>query len=83
MRSRFIAVTNEGTEYMYKRSTMIAVPSSSASVIADILTRNHYKIAEGEKWHVYDNDYYTDSFIKGEIRSFRKGHNIKVYSYYG
>ena len=81
MSKKFIAITAEGKEFMYKTSSMIAVPSSSAQDIADALTREKYQIKDGQKWHVYNNDWYSDSLIARQIK--RYGRRMPVYSYYG
>ena len=81
MTQKFIAIANKGQEFSFKRSSMIAVPSSSAKKIADALTNIRYKLSSGEVWHVYDNDYYYNDYIGSEIR--RLGKSIKVYPYYG
>lgn len=81
MTQKFIAIANKGQEFSFKRSSMIAVPSSSAKKIADVLTDIRYKLNEGEVWHVYDNDYYYNDYIGSEIRRF--GKSLKIYSYCG
>lgn len=82
MKAKFIAIANKGTEYLYKVSSMIAVPKNSAQWIADVLTKQRYQLKENEVWHVYDNDYYSDSMIAKEIRKANKG-KLRVYAYYG
>lgn len=83
MKRKFIAITKEGSEFFYQKNSMIATPEKSAHIIADLLTKNNYKIKAGEKWHVYDNDNYTDGFIRSEIKSYKPGSGkIRLYDYF-
>ena len=82
MTEKFIAITTPGKEFCFRKSSMIAVPTSSAQSIAKTLTEQGYKIKTGETWFVYDNDWYYNDMITCEIkRNSRK--SIKVYSYCG
>ena len=84
MTKKFIAITNIGTEFMFKKSSMIAVPTSSAEKIAEALTKVKYKITDGEKWHVYENDSYYDSIITKSIASYSKNRDkITIRGSYG
>ena len=81
MIKKFIAISNKGSEYMFKKSIIIAVPTKSAQIIADALNKVNYQLKPGELWHVHDNDFYFDTLITHEIKSYRKNRNIKLYSY--
>lgn len=77
MVKRFIAIAPKGQEYFYRRSSMIAVPESSAFEIAQALTRERYQIKDGEVWHVYENDNYSNMYIQKQIK--RNGtHKISI-----
>lgn len=73
MTTKFIAIAPKGREYIYKRSSMLAVPKKSAQVIADALTKERYRIKDGEVWHVYDTEYGDEDFISGNVRNLGKG----------
>ena len=82
MTEMFIAITTPGKEFCFRKSSMIAVPTSSAQSIAKALTEQGYRIKTGERWFVYDNDWYYNNMITGEIKRNSKD-RIKVYSYRG
>ena len=82
MTEKFIAVACKGAEFMFDRSRMIAVPKSSANKIRDALNEIRYGLKkENETWWVFDNDWYYNDFITGEIK--RYGNRMNVYNYYG
>lgn len=83
MKSHFIAIAPKGQEFLFKKSSMIAVPAKSAAQIAEALTKAGYKLKPGETWHTYKNDSYYNDYIETEIRSYSKTRNIKVYKYNG
>lgn len=84
MTKNFIAITKTGTEFLFNRSSMIAVPAASAEKIAAALNNVNYRIKAGEKWHVYENDYYLNGYITNQIKAFRNGKiRISYNSYYG
>jgi len=83
MKSHFIAIAPQGAEFMYKLSSAILVPSKSAEAIRDYLNSIKYQIKAGEVWHIYTNDFYTDSRIEKEIKSFSPKRGTKVYRYRG
>ena len=84
MTEKFIAVAPKGKEFVFDKKRMIAVPTSSARKIADVLTKVKYRIQDNTKevWHVYDNDFYYNDYISEEIKTFRK-ESLKVHPYYG
>ena len=79
MTEKFIAIAPQGAEFYYKRSSMIAVPTASAQAIANRLNEARYKLKNGEVWHVYDNDSYTNDFIVDEIKANSKRLPIHYY----
>ncbi len=81
MTEKFIAIAPKGQEFFYKRSSMIAVPKTSANKIAKALTDLQYKIKDGEVWHVYDNNWAANYSIEKEIK--RYGKRMPVYRYEG
>lgn len=81
MQNNFVAIAIKGKEFLYKRSSMIAVPNGRANDVADILNRQKYLIKDGEIWHVYENDGYTNMNIGKEIRQVRKN-GFKIHTNY-
>lgn len=82
MTAKFIAITTKGCEYIFSKTIMLAVPTNSAQAIADALNKANYKLKDGQTWWVYDNDYYYNQCITGEIKSFsKKRQSIRVYTY--
>lgn len=73
MKKNFIAIAVKGKEFLYKRSSMIAVPARSALKIRDLLNRNKFELRDGEVWHIYENDSFDNDYISREINSYRKG----------
>ena len=80
MTEKFIARAIEGQEFIFDKRMMIAVPKTSATKIADALTKLRYKLKDGEVWHVYDNDWYYNDYINQEIK--RYGKRMPIYRYY-
>ena len=70
MTEKFIAIAPKGKEFLYRRSSMIAVPKSSAIKIMITLNNLRYKLKDGEVWHIYDNDWYSNDFIESEIKRY-------------
>ena len=82
MTEKFIAIAPKGAEYLYRKSSMIAVPKSSAIKIMIALNNLRYKLKDGEVWHIYDNDWYTNDFISSEIKRY-SNKKMSVVRYYG
>ena len=84
MTQKFVAISSKGHEFLYKRSSMIAVPTSSAQKIADALNRVKYKIkdTETETWFVHDNDWVSNDYIESEIKRYNNK-SLSICSYYG
>lgn len=82
MTEKFIAIAPKGQEFVYRRSSMIAVPKTSAKAIADRLNELRYQLKDGEVWHIYDNDWYTNDYIDREIKRNSK-RRLLVERYYG
>ena len=72
MQNNFVAIAVKGKEFFYKRSSMIAVPNGRAQDVLDILNARKYQLRDGEIWHAYENDGYTDMEIDKEIKQVRK-----------
>lgn len=85
MTKLFIAVACKEKPFMFDKSRMIAVPEKSAQQIADMLTKQGYKLKDRELeiWHVFNNDYYYNDYIGMEIKRYSVNRNVKVYKYYG
>jgi len=83
MTKKFIAIAPIGTEFLFRRSSAIAIPTASAEKIAKALNNAKYQIKQGETWHIYDNDAYMDEYIERQIKSYKAGRNIKVSYYHG
>ena len=82
MTEKFLAVSMRGSEFMFDKKRMIAVPKSSAPKIADVLNKIKYKLKnDNEVWCVHDNDFYYNDYIDSEIK--RYGKRMPVYNYYG
>ena len=82
MTEKFIAIAPRGAEYLYRRSSMIAVPKASAIKIMTALNSLRYQLKDGEVWHIYDNDWYTNDFISSEIKRYNNK-KMSVVRYYG
>lgn len=72
MNDNFVAIAVKGKEFLYKRSSMITVPNGRANDVVRILNNNRYLLKDGEIWHAYENDGYTDMEIGKEIKQVRK-----------
>lgn len=83
MNKYFLAIAAKGSEFLYRKSTMIAVPTKSARSIMEALNKTGYKLKAGEVWHIYENDTYNNDFISEQIKSYSPNKNIKVYRYHG
>ena len=51
---KFIAITTEGKEFLYRPKTAHAFPVSRSSIVLEILNRSRFMLKDGEKWHIYD-----------------------------
>ena len=76
MTEKFIAIAPKGKEFMYRRGSMIAVPTISAQKIADMLNRQKFEIKEGETWYVYDNDRISNYYIARIIKRYKENNMI-------
>lgn len=81
MQDNFVAIAVKGKEFLYKRSSMIAVPNGKANKVADVLNKQKYLINDDEVWHVYENDSYTNMNIGKEIKQVRKN-GFKIHTNY-
>ena len=63
---KLIARTQVGKEFLHSKKDSFFC-DRSAQRIADILNENKYKLADGEKWHVYDFDYSQEMYVTSKI----------------
>lgn len=64
-----IAKTVTGKEFFHSIREMYEAPKSSASKICDVMNTVHFRLKEGEAWHIYDEYMYEP---QGRL-SIRKG----------
>ena len=64
----YIAKTREGSEFIHSQEQAYFVPTASRQYICDQLNEVKWNLADGEKWHIYENDWYTETFINKEIK---------------
>lgn len=82
MKKYFLAISCKGSEFMFKRSGCIAVPSASAEIIRDQLNKIRYKLSsDHEIWSIHENDQIYNFYIDYEIKSYKPGRNIRLYPY--
>lgn len=82
MRRYFIAKAPLGKEYIYSRDTAMFVSKKNKNIILQFLNKERYNLKDGETWHVYENDYYTNSFIYKEIKIRKNGQVYIRYNIY-
>lgn len=69
MTKYFLAKTKEGCEYSFTMSGSIAGGTKTrAEKLARILNEYKHNLKPGEKWHVYENDYYYNVKIENQAR---------------
>lgn len=61
MQKRLIAKTMTGAEYLHSKSDSYFV-TRSAERILEILNDAGYHLKPGETWHLYDYDFYQDTY---------------------
>lgn len=66
-----IAITRDGSEFVYKSSSVHSVPAKSAAKILDILNTEKYKLAHGEKWFIYSVPEWELKYSAASFQSFR------------
>ena len=76
---KFIAITHEGSEYLYRPSTAHAFPVSRSALVLKILNSSRYMLKDGEKWHVYDCGG-GETYAKHQSFGFRKGQLVRFTS---
>ena len=81
----FIALTQEGTEYLYNYASAHSVPGKTqkpAQKIADALNTAGYQTENGaRKWHVYENDGYSSGAVYAEYQHcYKRGGKIYIKS---
>ena len=63
MTQKFVAITCIGSEYLYSRSTMIAVPTKSAQLIANALNEISYQLKAGEGNQTISKTWWQDESV--------------------
>ena len=82
MTDKFIAIAPKGKEFVYKRSSMIAVPDhEDAGKICQLLNEQKFEIKEGETWYEYDNDWFKSDYITREVTSVVSGKVVVIRKY--
>ena len=76
----FVAITTDGSEYFYRRSTVHGVPVKQAEKICQLLNECRYILNDGEKWHVYAAEY-SDEYAESQRFYIRSG-KLKRATYY-
>lgn len=78
-----IARAVKGKEFLYNPKTAHRVSERSAKTICEILNRCSFKLSEGQIWHVYEADYYSEAYDYAETQRFtiRNGVVSRKYSY--
>lgn len=51
---KILAVSVAGREYLYTASTAHAVPEKYIDAVRSVLNRSHFRLKDGETWHVHD-----------------------------
>ncbi len=72
----FVAIAVKGKEFLYKASTRVAVPKSSAKKILEVLNTTGYHLKNGEVWHLYDTEF-GEELISGKARLL-KGRDVRI-----
>lgn len=83
MVKKFVARTNSGQEFIFDRSLMIGAPANSADKIAEQLTERGFRLKPGQIWKAYDNDFFYNDYITGEIKSYSPNRSTRIYRYNG
>ena len=74
----FIAKTIEGSEFIHSKKDAYFVSTAGRLEICKALNDAKYQLKAGEKWHIYKNDWYTETFIYRVL----KRRNGRIYSTY-
>ncbi len=65
-----IAKTRKGSEFVYNSSTAHAVTKRDGGKIAEKLNALNYDLKQGEMWHVYNIDKYSNAFQYADNQHF-------------
>lgn len=60
--AKIIAKTIKGKEFIYSKTSAHNVSNASALKIRDALNSIKWQLKDDEIWHIYDVDWYTESF---------------------
>ena len=80
-KSYVIAKAIKGQEYLYNRNTVLLVPAASAQLICDSLNTAQYRLKDGEVWHLFERDWYTEQFAVGNAYKRNGKVFISAYQY--
>ena len=69
---KLVAKSIIGKEYFFSEEYAFYAPQRSARRIMDTLNANQVGLKPGEVWHIYDYDWYMDTFVEYQI-NIRKG----------
>ena len=64
---KLVAKTIIGKEYFFSEKYAFYVPQRSAKRIMNTLNVNHVGLKHGEIWHIYNYDWYMDTFVTYKI----------------
>lgn len=76
---KFIAITRNGSEYMYRPSSAHAVPVSRAAIVCEMLNRSRFMLKDDEKWNIYETGG-GEVYAENQRFGFRSGRLVR-YSY--
>ena len=76
---KFIAISIEGKEYMYRPKTAHAFPVSRSSLVLETLNRSRFMLKDGEKWHIY-NCGGGEVYAENQSFGFRNGRLVRFTS---
>lgn len=69
--AKIIAKTRSGSEFIYSKNSAHKVSEKSAAAICKALNEHGFKLNDGEKWFVYDADYYTLNYTAAAYQEFK------------
>ncbi|MBO7734299.1 MAG: hypothetical protein J6S67_17170 [Methanobrevibacter sp.] len=76
-----VAKAIKGQEYLYNRNTVLLIPSASAQLICDSLNSARYQLKDGEVWHLFERDWYTEQLAVGKAYKRKNKVYIDAYVY--
>ena len=73
---KFVAITRNGAEYMYRPSSAHAVPVSRAVIVCEMLNHSRFMLKDGEKWHIYETGG-GEVYAENQRFGFRSGRLVR------